>query len=221
MGKSSKLLTAAQAHALDTRAQERYGVSALILMENAGRYISREVMARIKTRKRVVVVCGKGNNGGDAFVASRHLLCEGVQPEIFLAGRLGDVRREAGTNLGVLLALGQTVTELNAQTMGLLKKAVADNAIVVDALLGVGLKGDVTGLFKETIDAINGSGAYVLAVDIPSGLNADTGNAQGACVKADVTLTFVARKKGMVMGDGPRYCGKIVVGDLGVPFTHL
>jgi len=220
MGKSSKLVTAAQAHALDTRARERYGVSALILMENAGRQVAHEALLRMKARKRVVVLCGKGNNGGDGFVAARHLLCAGVKPEVFLAGRASDVRREAGTNLGVLLALGQQVTELNAQTLEVFQKAARDS-LVIDALLGVGLKGTVTGLFKEIIDIVNAAGAYVLSVDIPSGLHADSGEASGACVRAGTTLTFVARKKGMVMGGGSRYCGRIVVGDLGVPFTQL
>jgi ADP-dependent NAD(P)H-hydrate dehydratase / NAD(P)H-hydrate epimerase len=221
MGKSSKVVTAAQAHALDTRARERYGVSALILMENAGRQVAQEALSRMKMRKRVVVVCGKGNNGGDGFVASRHLLCAGVKPEIFLVGRAADVRKQAGTNLGVLLALGQAITELNAQTFTVFKKAVCDNALVIDALLGVGLKGNVTGLYKEVIDMVNASGAYVLSVDIPAGLHADTGEMAGVCVRADATLTFAARKKGMVMGNGPRYCGRIIVGDLGVPFTQL
>jgi NAD(P)H-hydrate epimerase len=220
MGKSSKLVTAAQAHAFDTRAQERYGVSALILMENAGRQVAAEVRKHMKGRERVVFVCGKGNNGGDGFVAARHLLCDGIAPEVFVAGRFTEVRKEAGTNLGVLLALGHKAVELNAQTFPVFARMLSGGVLLVDALLGVGLKGGITGFYKDIVDSINASGAYVLSVDIPSGLNADTGLAEGACVRADTTLTFVARKKGMVMGAGSRYCGRTVVGDLGVPFSH-
>ena len=88
----------------------------------------------------------------------------------------------------------------------------------MDAIFGVGLKGRIEGVFRDLIESINSSGAYIISVDIPSGLDADTGEALGACVKADKTVTFVARKRGMVKDKGPGYCGKVIVKDLGFPF---
>jgi hydroxyethylthiazole kinase-like uncharacterized protein yjeF len=215
MKQHSRLLTARQAKAIDSRALTDYGISTLVLMENAGRHVAQEAIALYVRGKKIAVFCGKGNNGGDGFVAARHMLCQGIKPDIYLACRVGDVGGIAGANLNILLKLKQKITQVSDRTASCLK--MGPYGLIVDALLGVGLSGEVRGIYKNLIGVINSSGARILSVDIPSGLDATTGKASGCCVKANKTITFVAKKRGMVIADGPRYCGKIDVVGLGLP----
>lgn len=221
MEKNFNLLTvtASQAKALDIKARELFGISTLILMENAGRCIAEEALSALSSKKSIAVFCGKGNNGGDGFVAARHLLARGIEPAIFLAGDIAEVKNEARANLKILLKLKQKVMDVNERNMGLIKNKIAKYGLIIDALFGVGLKGALTGFYRDLIGIINASGAYILSVDIPSGLDAATGKILGCCVKADKTVTFIARKRGMVLGKGPKYCGRVKVADLGVPFN--
>jgi len=211
-----RFITSAQAKAIDCEVRERLGLSTLILMENAGRAVAEEALRILKKHKGIAIFCGKGNNGGDGFVAARHLLTRGIKPEIFLAGRFTEVKNEARTNLEVLLKLRQKVQPIREENLYLVRKKILKKSLLIDALLGVGLQGEVRGIFRPLIEMINASKRYVLSVDIPSGLDADTGKALGCCVSAQRTITFVAKKKGMLLADGPKYCGKVVVADLGV-----
>jgi len=215
MKQPPRILTASQAKAFDSRALHDYGISTLVLMENAGWHVCQEAISSHVRGKKIAVFCGKGNNGGDGFVAARHMLCQGIKPDIYLACRIGDVGSEAGANLHILLKLKQKITQVSDKTASRLK--MGPYGLIVDALLGVGLSGEVRGIYKNLIGVINSSGARVLSVDIPSGLDATTGKVLGCCVKADKTITFVAKKRGMVIADGPRYCGKVVVAGLGLP----
>lgn len=217
MVKSSKLLTSRQSRDIDIEARNVFGISTLVLMENAGRQLAEEAIKILPGKKTVAIFCGKGNNGGDGFVAARHLLVYGIKPDIFLAGKVSGVGNEAKINLEILLKLKQKPVEVNAENLHLVKNKIHQYALIIDALLGVGLKGEVRGIFRDLIGIINAAKAYVLSVDIPSGLDATGGKVLGCCVKADKTITFIARKRGMVYGDGPKYCGKIVVKGLGVP----
>lgn len=217
MGRNSKLLTAKAAKNIDLRAKELLGISVLALMENAGRAIAEEALKTRSSRGRIALFCGKGNNGGDGFVAARHLLSKGVKPDIFLAGSIPEVKDEARINLEILLRLKQKITEIKREGLFLIKRKPFRYSLIIDALLGVGLTGKVRGVCAELIPMLNTLGAYILSVDIPSGLDATTGKIFGCCVKAHKTITFVARKRGMVFGEGPKYCGKVVVKDLGIP----
>lgn len=214
---SVNLLTAKQAKAIDEKARSEFGISTLVLMENAGRSVAEEALKSLKDKGRIAIFCGKGNNGGDGLVAARHLLTHNINPEIFLAANFKEVQKEARINLDILLRLGQKIIQLSKQKLPLIKKNIAKYDLIIDALLGVGLKGSVQGIYKDLIRIINSSRAYVLAVDIPSGLDATSGRALGSCVKADETITFVAKKRGMILGNGPQFCGRIVVKDLGIP----
>ncbi|MBN1527272.1 MAG: NAD(P)H-hydrate epimerase [Candidatus Omnitrophica bacterium] len=215
------VLTAEQAKATDRLLRERFGISTLVLMENAGRSVAEEALGMLKGDKPTAVICGKGNNGGDGFVAARHLMARGVKPDILLAGKSADVRNEARANLDILAAMGVRVTEIDEKDLPLLKARISSCGLIIDALLGVGLTGTVKGPFKVLIEAINGSGAPVLAVDIPSGLDATTGLILGACVRARKTVTFIAPKRGMTVAEGPGLCGEIAVRGLGVPTETL
>lgn len=217
MVKNSKLLTAKEARQIDIFARDKLGVPTLALMENAGRHIACEALKSLRQRKSVAIFCGKGNNGGDGFVACRHLLTVGIKPDIFLAGSISQVKNEAGVNLQILLKLNQRITEVKEENLIPVRKKIAHYALIIDALLGVGLSGRVRGIFRDIIEIINLSKVYILSVDIPSGLDATTGKALGCCVKADKTVTFAAKKQGMVLKEGPGYCGKVIVRDLGVP----
>ena len=215
-------ITVRQARALDIKARELYGVSTLVLMENAGIAVAGEAVGTLRSRpKKVAIFCGKGNNGGDGFVAARHLLTLGIKPAVFLAGRTEDVKGEAGINLKILLNLKQKVCEVSARDLPRIKSKISGYALIIDALLGVGLSGEVRGIYRDLIGMINAAGAQVLAVDIPSGLDSDTGKVLGCCVKADTTVTFVAGKRGMARGAGPQVCGRIAVKDLGIPLKQL
>ena len=214
----NRLLTAAQAKAVDLKAKERLGISTLVLMENAGSAIAQEAMRILSRGKaRVAIFCGRGNNGGDGFVAARHLLNCGVKPDIYLAGKIGEVEKEARVNLEILLRLRQKITEVGEGNLHTVKQKIAKYNLIIDALLGIGLKGEVRGIFQDLIGIINLSKAYVLSVDIPSGLDATTGKILGRCIRADRTVTFVAKKRGMVLKEGPKYCGRIAVKNLGAP----
>jgi hydroxyethylthiazole kinase-like uncharacterized protein yjeF len=215
MKRPSRILTASQAKSFDSRALHDYGISTLVLMENAGRHVCREAILSHVRGMKIAVFCGKGNNGGDGFAAARHMLCQGIKPDIYLACRIGDVRSEAGANLQILLKLKQKITQVSDRAASRLK--MGPYRLIVDALLGVGLSGEVRGIYKDLIGVINSSGARIISVDIPSGLDATTGKVLGCCVKADKTITFVAKKRGMVIADGPRYCGRIDVVGLGLP----
>jgi len=217
MAKNSRLLTAKQAKAIDIKARNLFGISTLVLMENAGRAVAREAQETLKKKRSVAIFCGKGNNGGDGFVASRHLLTNGIKPEVFLAARFDDIENEAKTNLGILLKLKQKIIEVEEDNLYLVKAKISNYYLIIDSLLGVGLQGEVRGIYRDLIGIINASKSYILSVDIPSGLDATTGKILGCCVEADETVTFVAKKRGMVLGEGPKYCGRVVVADLGIP----
>ena len=119
----------------------------------------------------------------------------------------------------ILLKLKHKIFEIDGKNVSLLKKKIRRYDLIVDAIFGVGFKGSVEGFFRDLIELINSSSAYIASVDIPSGLNADNGEASGACVRADRTVTFIAKKRGMIKGKGPGYCGKIIVKDLGFPMN--
>ncbi len=215
MLKKNKLVTAREAKFLDIELRDKFSISVLVLMENAGRALAEEVLRNSKNKK-IAIFCGKGNNGGDGFVCARHLLTRGIKPDIYLVGNFSGVQNEAKDNLEILRRLKVKIIEMDNDILSIIKRKIAGCDLIVDALLGVGLSGEVRGIYKDLIDVINSSGVKVLAVDIPSGLDATSGKVLGSCVRADKTVTFIRKKRGMVLGRGPEYCGKIVVKDLGI-----
>ncbi|MFA5090487.1 MAG: NAD(P)H-hydrate epimerase [Candidatus Omnitrophota bacterium] len=213
-----KILTVSGARAVDRRASEAWGIPILVLMENAGNALSQEALRALPAGKPVAVFCGKGNNGGDGFVAARHLISSGIKTDIFLAGTIGDVKNEARVNLDILSRIGHKAVEVGEHNLCRINKKASGYGFIIDALLGVGISGEVKGIYKELIGIINASKSYILSVDIPSGLDAGSGRVLGSCVKADKTVTFLAKKRGMVIRSGPQYCGRIIVRGLGLPF---
>ncbi len=218
MARNSKLiLTASQARKIDVYARESLGVPVSILMENAGRSVAEEALRVLGKKSRVAVFCGKGNNGGDGFVAARHLLAKGITPDIFLTAKLSEVKAEARRNLNILLNLGCDIKKIDSDKSALLQYNNIRYDIIIDAILGTGAKSEVTGTLKRLVAAINHAKSYILSIDIPSGLDATTGRVLGCCIHADQTITFIAKKKAMISRNGKKYCGQVKVVDLGVP----
>jgi len=217
------LLTRAAVRELDRRAIEEFRVPSLLLMENAGRACADEVQ-RVPAHhptEPVRVLCGPGNNGGDGLVIARTLWNRGVHVKVDFVGpreKLEAPDGDFGTNLRLWQRLGRTVDLVEtaddaAALAPLLKRA----PVVVDALFGTGLARALEDPWRAVVREVNASGRPVLAVDIPSGLDADTGEVLGEAVRATVTVTFVAEKTGFRVGRGPDLCGRVVVAEIGIP----
>ncbi len=214
----AKAVTVKQIQRLDRIAIDRYGIPSIILMENAGRAVAREVLKLLKKRKnhRVRIVCGQGNNAGDGLVAARHLMNDGLDVKVFIIGKGSCLKEDAAVNYRILKLFKYPVVELGPNDTSItrdIKKA----GVVVDAIFGVGLNREVPDPIRKVIEIINKNAKKVVAVDIPSGLDGSTGKIYGACVKADVTVCFSLLKKGFLKNDGPAYIGKVVVADIGIP----
>jgi len=195
-------LTSGQVREVDRLAAERFAIPVGWLMEAAGWQVARHC------RGRALVICGRGNNGGDGLAAARHLHRWGR-----LAGvACTDPQALAGPAAEQARALRALGVEIAAEP------ELGTSQLVVDALLGTGLSRPAEGRMAEWIAAINGSGRRVVAVDVPSGLDADTGRAQGACVRASLTVTLGLPKPGLLTADGPAHAGEVWVADIGVPF---
>ena len=217
-----KILTAAEMRDIDRRTTEECGVPSLTLMENAGARVVEALLERFPDagRRRIVVLCGKGNNGGDGLVAARLLKERGASPEVFLFAPAEKVRGDAAVNLGRWRKAGGEVTEVtsvDAWPDVLPRLAAAE--IVIDALLGTGLTGPADGWLREVIDRVNATcaNAFVLAVDIPSGLPSDSGAVAGPYVRADATVTFTAPKRSHVLPPACHLMGVWRVVDIGTP----
>jgi NAD(P)H-hydrate epimerase len=199
-------------------------------MEHAGAAVANEVDRVLLRRKKsvatrlrqqkgcVVCVCGKGNNGGDGFVAARHLMYQGARVALFLTAQARDLKGDALLNHRIVTKMGASVRPLRRKKdFTGLRRALKSADAVVDALLGIGASGIVRDPVAGAIRFINASGASVVSVDVPSGLDALTGQCLGDCVRASRTVTFTALKTGLVRGQGPRMAGRIRVVDIGIP----
>jgi hydroxyethylthiazole kinase-like uncharacterized protein yjeF len=219
---AGRVVTREEMRAIDRWAIETVGIPSAVLMENAGRGVAGIVRERLDRRGAaargpVLILCGPGNNGGDGFVAARHLVNAGVEVRLALAGDEGAFDRpgDAGVQFRVTRAMGipKAAVATGADAAGLARAA----GVVVDALFGTGLTRPVTGFFRDLIEAVNGAGREVVAVDIPSGLDADEGVPLGAAVRAAVTATMAFPKAGFARAEGPAFCGTVRVVDIGIP----
>jgi NAD(P)H-hydrate epimerase len=213
-----KLVSSETMRAIDNECIEGLGIPGLKLMDSAGsgtvRFMVRELGP--VDAKTVSVVCGKGNNGGDGFVIARELRRLGADVHVFLAGHRDDVSGDAGTNLERLGRSG--VTELSdGRSIASLLQTMAGSDLVVDAIFGTGFAGVPRGLSGTVIGQINVCGRPILAVDVPSGLNATTGAAEGECVRATWTCTMGLPKRGFYLQPGRELAGHLHVVDIGIP----
>lgn len=202
---------------IEKETEEKYGISRQVLMENAGRCIAevtRDRCAEID-EKRVYVFSGKGNNGGDGFVAARYLFNMGTDVKVFYFGSPETFTKISFTNYKILCKMDIGCFSLEDENVTDLDLKNAD--VIVDALFGTGVKGEIGGPAAELITLMNGSGRFTICADIPSGLDADTGKVCGIAVKGNVTVSFGFAKKGFYLNSGQEYCGEIVVADIGFP----
>ena len=223
------VLSRAQMRTFDAYAIDRCRVPSLVLMENAGRgatdVLVRELLGGRSAGARIAIVCGTGNNGGDGLVIARHLLVRGAQAVVLVAGDMKRVSPDARANLDAWLGVGGEVRALGpGATLSSLAHAMGDAAVVVDALFGTGLDRAIEGWLSDVVHAMNAVPAPRFAVDVPSGLDADTGLAHGVAVQAQVTATFAHHKLGLLTPGGANLAGRVHVVDIGVPaslVTHV
>ncbi len=209
-----KLPTTAQMHEMDRVAIQEYGVPGIVLMENAALRVVDVVVERYSPLqgKRVTVVCGKGNNGGDGLAVARHLATRfGANVTVLLASDPAEYSGDAALSYAMAQSFGLSLLSSDGPMTG------GWGELIVDALLGTGIKGAVTGPYAEMIEAMNRSGVPILSVDVPSGLNSDTGLAEGACIRASMTVTLALPKFGLVVYPGAELAGEVLVADIGMP----
>ncbi len=210
-----KIVTTEQMRSLDRAAIDDYGIPGVVLMENAGRAVAEAAAQMLDGPGRVVVVCGRGNNGGDGFVAARHLSNRSVPVEVYLLTAIENLAGDAAANCHI--AQRMKVPIIEKCDPATLEAAVSSADLIIDAILGTGISGKVRGTAREAIEAINQSPARVLAVDIPSGISGDTGQVMGVAVRADRTLTFGLPKIGHYCYPGRAHCGEIELIDISLP----
>lgn len=219
MVRKVKLATAKQMRNVDREAEDIYGIPGILLMENAGMKVASHVMEIDSNfSKNICIICGKGNNGGDGFTAAKHIYLKNRNITVFLLGSMESLKGDALVNYNIAYKMGIPIKPVNCEEdMAQLRDAVKKSDIVVDALLGTGIKGEVSGLCREVIDIINKYSSYVISVDIPSGVDADSGKILGAGVKADMTVTFVLPKIGLYAYPGANMAGRVFVEDISTP----
>jgi NAD(P)H-hydrate epimerase len=194
------------------------GMRRFLMMENAGHGLADFVAQRFKNLKgkKIVAVCGTGNNGGDGFVASRHLAGYGAKITVVLLGSPKDLKsEEARLNWGIIEKMDSIEIIFGKELTGEVKSRIAKAGIILDGIFGTGIKGEIREPYASAIDAINRSKAYIVAVDVPSGFDPNTGKIHEKCVRADATVTFHRLKVGLAKGK--KYTGPVHVERIGIP----
>jgi hydroxyethylthiazole kinase-like uncharacterized protein yjeF len=215
-----KILTAEQMREIDRLTAEDYGTPSIVLMENAGLNLYLELARRFSDldRRRIMIVCGKGNNGGDGMVLARQLVQRDMRPQVTLLAGRSEVTGDARVQLEILDKSGIALSEADSmETWRQAAGSLASADIVVDAIFGTGLSKPVEGLYREVIEAINRTNAFVLAVDIPSGMPSDSPVAAQSVVRADLTVTFTAPKIAHILNTDQEAIGELVVVPIGSP----
>ncbi len=212
-----KIVTSAQIKNIDRRAITEFGMPGPVLMENAAAAVMTEMETHFDglAGMRVGIICGKGNNGGDGLALARRLAICGVAVRVALLAASGAVVGDAKVNLSILKRMSVDILQ-NASTSAI-ADVVAWSDVIVDALLGVGLSKPLKGTYAFAVELMNASGKPLVAVDVPSGINADTGEIMGSAVRADLTVTMALLKRGLVLHPGAQYAGTVRIADIGIP----
>jgi NAD(P)H-hydrate epimerase len=229
-----KLLTSGQMREADRRTIEELGMPGVVLMENAGAGVVEQLTARMPDVRRVLVLAGRGNNGGDGFVIARRLLFQGKQVQVILFGQGDQLHGDARIHYDVFVRLGGRVhewvlsssdtfpdAEETSDPLAPVRGWLAHAQVVVDAVFGTGLIKPVTGVIAQTLEAVNQSGLPVIAVDIPTGISSDTGKILGTALRARWTVTFAAEKIGHRVYPGAAWCGEVIRIPIGIPERYI
>lgn len=215
-----KLATPSQMNRLDSLAINKIGIPGIVLMENAALKVVEEIAELLGTlrNKNIIVFAGKGNNGGDAFAAARHLHNNGADLRVYLTAPKQAVTGDAGTNLNILSAMGIPVIEITGENeLEEARSRMKGADVIVDGLLGTGIKGEVRGTIKAVIDIVNESGKAVVSIDMPSGIDGENGKICGCSITARKTVSFGLPKIGQVVHPGCGHTGELVIADIGIP----
>lgn len=219
-----KIVTSAQLMQLEHMAINEYGIPSILLMENAALAVLEAVSEALGdvTSKRIVILAGKGNNGGDGLALGRHLVNRGAEVKVFICGDPAELKPDSLLNFRLLKGLGAAIFQVCGETeLRAFKLALMTCDLAVDALYGTGFRGALPPVQESYVQALNESGKPVIAVDIPSGLEADTGKIYKDAVRAKVTVTFGLPKLGHFLGRGPEYSGRVQVDKISIPETIL
>ncbi len=215
-----RILNGEQMREADRRTIKDIGIASLVLMENAGR----QVVAAIESlypdlgERRVAIVCGKGNNGGDGFVVARTLRQRRVDVSVFVIGKVTEIKGDARINLEILGRIGQNVVEVADETAWELHGAeITGHDLIVDAMFGIGLSAPLTGFYETVVADLNEGGVPIVSIDMPSGMSADTSDLIGAAIDATVTVALGAPKLPLVLPPAESKSGEVVVADIGIP----
>lgn len=215
------VMTRDEVRRLDAWAIDSLGVPGVVLMENAGRSCAELIIDRLKgtDRPRVCIFCGTGNNGGDGFVIARHLAIADIGVLVVICGDKERIKGDARVNLGVIERMGLAIERMDlcgGRILSQVREMTSGCEMLVDAIFGTGLQGELRGEYPELITCINSCGVEIVAVDIPSGMDCDTGLPLPICTEATVTVTFAAIKKGFVVcPDAASATGKVFVASIG------
>ncbi len=220
-------LTVKKINRIDRLASEKYGIPSIILMENAGRSVAEETIKTLKRKKpaktqKIAVLCGSGKNGGDGFVAARYLYNYGYQVKVYLLKNPNNISGDTLTNYTILKKIGVETKLISPSKLNSLSSELKKANCIIDAIFGTGIKGKVTGLPAQIIKMVNQTKKVitskpVISVDLPSGLDGDTGFPLGKCVKTTVTVTMGYPKKGFLNPEAKKYLGKLIIADIGYP----
>ncbi|NQU75301.1 MAG: NAD(P)H-hydrate epimerase [Planctomycetes bacterium] len=217
-------MTRDEVRAIDRWAIETLGVPGLVLMENAGRSAADAAGLMLaetaNPASRVAVLAGGGNNAGDGFVVARHLRLRGIAADTYLLAPREKIRGDALVNLEVLEKLTDDIHYVGGRSIGQLADIWQGYGLLVDAIGGTGINGPLLGDLAAAVSVANAAGVPILAIDIPTGLDCDTGQALGPAIRAATTITFVARKRGFDAPGAADYTGKVIVADIGVPIPE-
>jgi len=216
-------LSRQQVRRLDRLAIEQWGVPGVVLMENAGRNAADAIEEFLggASGKRVAIVAGGGNNGGDGFVIARHLHLRGANVAVFVAAEPARMRGDAAVNFAILGKLDVSTRAVSGESLARLAEELRRFDLIVDAVGGTGISGPLRGIAAAAVEQINAAGKPVVAVDLPTGLDCDSGRAYEPTVKAALTVTFAARKIGFDAAGAAEFTGKVIVADIGVPVTRI
>ncbi|MFH1905058.1 MAG: NAD(P)H-hydrate dehydratase [bacterium] len=215
-----------QMREIDRVAIEECGINSLSLMENAGRSVGKnaeEMLSETKTNSQVLVVCGKGNNGGDGFVAARHLLnskyVKDIDIKVAFLGNIKDIKGDAKTNFDIIKEMGADIFEIfQLKQLQKAEHVFSHASLTIDAIFGIGLRGAVRGVSLEVIKCINMlKSNKVLSVDLPSGLYEGFDKKRDVCIQADRTITFGLPKKELLIYPGIKFTGNLIIQDIGLP----
>ncbi|MBN2456070.1 MAG: NAD(P)H-hydrate epimerase [Sedimentisphaerales bacterium] len=219
--KNYVVLSRDQVRAFDAWAINELGIPGVVLMENAGRSCAELIKEKLKSKAKpkVCIFCGTGNNGGDGYVIARQLLNNNFMVKVVIIGDRKKIKGDAAINLQILQKLSQSIESLDLETSRIasrIKSFTAGADMLVDGIFGTGLEGPVRGDYKILIDSINSQICPILAIDIPSGLDCDTGQPLGTAIRADYTVTFAAAKAGFKSATALQYTGQVFVASIGI-----